>query len=175
MNETESLKKMVSAALFAALTAAGAYVAIPIGPVPIVLQNLFVLLAGLMLGARWAMTSMGVYLVAGLCGLPVFHGGSGGLGILAGPTGGYLIGFVPAAAVVGWLAPPGSRQVGRDAVAVSAGVLIIYAFGVPWLKMVTGMPWSKALIAGAAPFIAGDCLKAAAAVVVAKKLDREQK
>jgi len=65
---------MVYASLFAALTAVGAFVAIPIGPVPIVLQNMFVYLAGLLLGSRWGLASVGVYLLAGTCGLPVFAG-----------------------------------------------------------------------------------------------------
>ena len=91
------------AALLAALTAVGAYIAIPIGPVPIVLQNLFVYLMGLLLGLRWGLAGIGVYLLAGAVGLPVFSGGRGGLGHLIGPTGGYLVGFVPAVAVVGFI------------------------------------------------------------------------
>jgi biotin transport system substrate-specific component len=74
----QQLKRMVYAALMAALTATGAYIAIPIGPVPIVLQNLFIMLAGLLLGGRWGLISVGVYLLAGAVGLPVFAGGTGG-------------------------------------------------------------------------------------------------
>lgn len=84
------IRMTVYASLFAALTAAGAYLSIPIGPVPIVLQNLFILLSGLLLGSRWGPASVAVYLLAGACGLPVFAGGMGGIGRLVGPTGGYL-------------------------------------------------------------------------------------
>ena len=88
------LRQMVYASLLAALTAAGGYIQLPIGPVPIVLQNLFVLVAGLILGPRWGLTSMGIYLLLGLVGFPVFAGGKGGLAHLMGPTGGYLLGFL---------------------------------------------------------------------------------
>ena len=75
MNQTSlELRKLVYSALFAALIAAGAFITIPIGPVPIVLQNLFVLLAGLLLGAKWGLITVAVYLLAGLVGLPVFAG-----------------------------------------------------------------------------------------------------
>ena len=95
MGASNQLRMMVYASLFAALTAVGAFLALPIGPVPIVLQNMFVFLAGLLLGSRWGLASVGVYLLAGAVGLPVFAGGLGGLGRLIGPTGGYLIGYLP--------------------------------------------------------------------------------
>ena len=91
-----SIKMMVYASLFSALMAAGAYIAIPIGPVPIVLQNMFVLMAALLLGVRWGMAAILLYLFMGACGLPVFAGGTGGIGRLFGPTGGYLLGYIPA-------------------------------------------------------------------------------
>ena len=79
MDSSNQLRMMVYASLFAALTAVGAFLAIPIGPVPIVLQNMFVYLAGLLLGGRWGLASVGVYLLAGASGLPVFAGGLGGI------------------------------------------------------------------------------------------------
>ena len=83
-----SLRMTVYAALFAALTAVGAYMALPIGPVPVVMQNLFVFLAGLILGGRWGMASVGIYLLAGAIGMPVFAGGTGGIGrFLCQPAG----------------------------------------------------------------------------------------
>ena len=78
----------VYASLLAALTAVGAYLAIPIGPVPIILQNMFVLLSGLLLGSRWGLASVGVYVLAGACGLPVFAGGLGGFHALWVPRAG---------------------------------------------------------------------------------------
>lgn len=165
------LRMTVYASLLAALTAVGAYVVIPIGPVPIVLQNFFVLLAGLLLGARWGAAAIGVYLLAGALGLPVFAGGTGGLGRLIGPTGGYLAGFLPAAAVVGLIAHlPWGRPVWRDILAMVCGTLLIYAVGVTWLKVLSGMPLAKTLAVGMFPFLPGDALKIAVAVPAARAL-----
>ncbi len=164
------LRKMVYAALMAALTAAGAYIAIPIGPVPIVLQNLFIMLAGLLLGRRWGLICVCVYLMAGAAGLPVFAGGTGGVGKFVGPTGGYLLGFAAAAYLIGAISEMGRGRVVMDILAMIAGTLIIYAFGVSWLKVVTGMSASKALAVGMLPFLPGDALKIAAAIPIAKTL-----
>ena len=162
------LRQMVYASLLAALTAAGGYIQLPIGPVPIVLQNLFVLVAGLILGPRWGLTSMGIYLLLGLVGFPVFAGGKGGLAHLMGPTGGYLLGFCLAAWISGWIADRSRGRLFLDVVAVVFGSLAIYAAGVPWLKWVTGLTWGKAIWVGMLPFLAGDALKASAAMIVAR-------
>ncbi len=161
---------MVLASLFAALTAAGAYLAIPIGPVPIVLQNLFVFLAGLLLGSRWGAASVAVYLLAGIVGLPVFAGGTGGIGRIAGPTGGFLLGYLPVVFLVGRLTERRPASGARDVAAMAAGALLLYACGAPWLKLATGMPLSQALALGVLPFLPGDALKIAAAAVIAKSL-----
>lgn len=166
MNSTSHLRMMIYASLFAALTAAGSFLAIPIGPVPIVLQNLFVFLAGLLLGGRWGVWSVGIYLLTGALGLPIFAGGTGGIAKLAGPTGGYLIGFLPAVFVIGILAEKLPKKTFYSIFAMISGALIVYACGVPWLKAVTGMAWSKALAAGLYPFLPGDALKIAAAVPI---------
>jgi biotin transport system substrate-specific component len=166
----QHLKRMVYAALMAALTAAGAYIAIPIGPVPIVLQNLFIMLAGLLLGGRWGLISVGVYLLAGAVGLPVFAGGTGGAGKFVGPTGGYLLGFAAAAFLVGVISERGNGRVSMDVLAMVAGTLVIYVFGVSWLKVVTGMSGSKAVAVGMLPFLIGDVLKIAAAIPIARAL-----
>ncbi|MDL2321519.1 biotin transporter BioY, partial [Desulfosarcina sp. OttesenSCG-928-B08] len=167
---TLRLKRMIHAALMAALTAAGAYIAIPVGPVPIVLQNLFVLLAGLLLGSRWGLISMGIYLLSGIMGLPVFAGGTGGVGKFFGPTGGYLIAYPMVACLVGLIAEKGKHRIAADIVAVTAGMMLTYAIGVPWLKMVTGMTLTKAVAVGLVPFIPGCLVKIAAAVCIARSL-----
>ncbi len=116
----QQLRMTVYASLLAALTAAGAFMAIPIGPVPIVLQNLFIMLSGLLLGSRWGFASVAIYLLAGACGLPVFAGGTGGIGKFAGPTGGYLIGFLPAVYVIGLISEYGykSKEILFDIIAM---------------------------------------------------------
>jgi len=164
------LRMTVYASLLAALTAAGAYMAIPIGPVPIVLQNLFIYLTGLLLGWRWGLATVGVYLLAGALGLPVFAGGLGGVGRIVGPTGGYLIGFLPAVFLIGWISARGKGKAIVDVLAMIAGTAVIYALGVTWLKVLTGMGWEKTLAVGMLPFLIGDALKIAAAVPIAKAL-----
>ena len=166
----EKLRWMVLASLMAALTAVGAYLHIPLGPVPIVLTNLFVLLAGLLLGSRWGLTSMGVYLMVGAIGMPVFAGGKGGLVHFFGPTGGYLLGFALAAWVVGLISERCRGILGWEIVAVILGLISIYGVGVPWLKVVSQLSWSKTVMVGVAPFVAGDVAKASVALVIARSV-----
>ena len=170
MDSSSQLRMMVHASLFAALTAVGAFVAIPIGPVPIVLQNMFVFLAGLLLGSRWGLASVGVYLLAGACGLPVFAGGLGGIGRIVGPTGGYLIGYLPAVFLIGKIANRTPPRVLFDVFAMICGSVALYACGIAWLKILTGMTVTKALAVGMVPFLIGDALKIAAAAAIAKAL-----
>ena len=170
MVTSTSLRMTVYASLMASLIAAGAFLTIPIGPVPIVLQNLFVFLSGLLLGPRWGSASVGVYLLAGALGLPVFAGGVGGVGRFVGPTGGYLVGFLPAVYIVGLITVNVGTRVIFDVIAMCLGSIVIYFFGVTWLKVLTGMTLAKTLAVGMYPFIPGDILKIAAAVPIAKAL-----
>lgn len=170
MNTSMQLRMTVYASLLAALTAAGAYLSIPIGPVPIILQNMFVMLSGLLLGSRWGLASVGVYLLAGACGLPVFSGGLGGISRMVGPTGGYLLGYLPAVYVIGLITEKVKQNMVFDVIAMSCGCIIIYLCGVTWLKILTGMTVSKTLAVGMYPFLIGDALKIAAAAAIAKSL-----
>lgn len=168
MNISDNLRMTVYSSLFAALIAAGAYIAIPIGPVPIVLQNMFVLMAPLLLGTKWGSAALALYLFMGACGFPVFAGGSGGLGRLFGPTGGYLLGYIPAV----WLTGSVSEKIGKklwgDIIAMALGAFVVYAAGVPWLKFATAMPLEKAFAVGMYPFIIGDLLKIVAGTYCVK-------
>ncbi len=168
MDSAASLRMTVYASLMAALTAAGAYLAIPIGPVPIVLQNLFVFLSGLLLGPGWGAASVGIYLLAGALGLPVFAGGVGGIGHFAGPTGGYLFGYLPAVCVIGFISNVSKKNVVKDLLAMICGSFVIYACGLLWLNILTGMTMGKTLAVGMFPFLPGDALKIAAALPIAK-------
>ena len=170
MNTSNQLRMTVFASLLAALMAAGAYLSIPIGPVPIVLQNMFVFLAGLLLGSRWGVASVAVYLLTGACGLPVFAGGLGGIGRIVGPTGGYLIGYLPAVFIAGYISEKAGKRIGYDVLAMICGTIVLYACGVTWLKILTGMTWAKTLTLGMYPFLIGDGLKIAAAALLAKAL-----
>lgn len=166
----EKLRMVVLASLMAALTAVGAYIHVPIGPVPIVLSTLFALLSGLLLGSRWGLASMGLYLLVGAIGMPVFAGGKGGFAHFFGPTGGYLWGYVFAAWITGFISERSRSQLILDILAVTIGSISIYAFGVPWLKMVTQMSWPKTLMLGVIPFLIGDAIKASVVVILARSI-----
>ncbi|OGP64552.1 MAG: BioY family transporter [Deltaproteobacteria bacterium RBG_13_47_9] len=174
----EKLRGMVLASLMAALTAVGAYIHVPIGPVPIVLSTLFVLLSGLLLGSRWGFVSMGLYLLVGAIGMPVFAGGKGGFAHFFGPTGGYLLGYVFSGWITGFISERSRGFFLWDIAAVILGSLVIYGFGVPWLKMVTQMSWPKTFLVGMIPFLIGDAIKATAALVLSRSirpiLDRQR-
>jgi biotin transport system substrate-specific component len=171
------LMRIAFTALFAALTAAGAFIAFPVGPVPIVLQNLFALLSGLVLGPVLGGAAVGLFLLAGLLNFPVFSGG-GGIVRFAGPTGGYLIGYLLAALTAGLIAgrprADASKKIlqPRIIAAVIAGFLIIYVPGLIWLKSRLKLDWIKALMTGFIPFVIGDALKGIAAVLIAPRLRR---
>jgi len=167
----EKLRMVVLTSLMAALMAVGSYIHVPIGPVPIVLTNLFVLLSGLLLGSRWGIASAGLYLLVGAIGMPVFYGGKGGVAHLLGPTGGYLFGFSLSAWITGFISERFRHSMTGRVTAVLIGSLIIYGLGVPWLKMITKMPWSKAWMVGMIPFLPGDALKAAVAIILAGRSD----
>ena len=130
----EKLRWIVLSSLMAALTAVGAYIHVPIGPVPIVLSTLFAILSGLLLGSRWGLASMGLYLLVGAIGLPVFAGGKGGFAHFFGPTGGYLFGFALASWITGFISERSPGSLILDVFAVIIGSLAIYGLGVPGLK-----------------------------------------
>lgn len=153
----------------AALTALAAMVRIPIPglAVPITGQTFAVLLGAAALGPLRGTAAQLLYVGVGLTGVPVFAGAEGGVQVVFGATGGYLIGFIAASAVVGALAKRGlDRGVLGTVLAYAAGTLVIYAFGVPWLAVTTGMAAGAALMSGAVVFLVGDVIKALLAGVV---------
>ena len=156
----------------AALTAGAAQLVIPMWPVPITGQTFAVLLVGTTLGALRGALSMVLYIALGALGLPIFTQGSAGWQVIAGPTGGYLVGFVLAAILTGWLAQRSwDRKVVGAGVAFLAGTVVIYAVGLPWLSVALGQlgypnNLGATLQAGLVPFVPGDILKAVAAGVL---------
>ena len=164
----EKLRWLVLSSLMAALTAVGAYVYVPIGPVPIVLTTLFALLSGLLLGSLWGLVSMGLYVLVGAMGMPVFAGGMGGFSHLLGPRGGYLFGFMVAAWLTGFISERSHGLLIWEIFAMIAGSLAIYSLGIPYLKIVTKMTWPKTFMVGMVPFIIGDAIKASAALILAR-------
>lgn len=151
-------------ALVVALTA---QIYIPTTPVPFTGQTFGVLVVGAALGFRRGAASLLLYLAIGALGVPVYAEGDSGTAVLTGFTGGYLVGFVLAAAVVGRLAELGwDRRLVGAVVTMVVGTAIIYAIGVPWLKLTTGMSWSAAVAAGLTPFLVWDAAKAVLAAVI---------
>lgn len=148
-------------------------------PVPITLQTLGAMLAGAMLGPLRGGLACLLYLVLAAIGLPVLPGGRGGLGAFMGPTGGFLIGLPIGAFVTGWLARvlagrsarPWLQWAGYVVACVIGGIVVVYAFGVPWLASVTKMGLPKAATA-VAVFLPGDLIKAAVAAWVASRVER---
>lgn len=137
-----------------------------IGPVPITGQTLGVLLIGASYGLRLGGLTNLAYLLIGGLGLGVFQGGASGWAYLAGPTGGYLVGFVLAATLVGFLAQRGwDKQVSTTALAMLLGNLVIYAVGLLWLSRFAP-DWATTLQWGLLPFIAGDIIKIAVAAAL---------
>ncbi|MGO8683106.1 MAG: biotin transporter BioY [Thermoleophilia bacterium] len=165
-----SARHLTYAALFAALTAVGAFISVPVGAVPFTLQVVVVLLAGLQLGPWLGALSMCAYLLVGMVA-PVYAGGTSGIGVLFGPTGGYLWGFVFAAWSVGWLRSRIRDQRLLPTVAISlAGLLPIYALGTLWLATQQHIGWYAAIGVGVAPFVLFDAVKTLVAALAARAL-----
>ncbi|MBF0546811.1 MAG: biotin transporter BioY [Candidatus Riflebacteria bacterium] len=145
------------------LVAISAQITIPFYPVPFTAQTLAVILVGALLGSRRGALSLVTYLLQGAIGLPAFAEATGGLGKLLGPTGGYIIGFIPAAFFCGYLIEHGFRgSFTKLFFAMLAANTLIYLFGIPQLAIFVG--WKTAFQAGFLPFIPGDILKAVLAV-----------
>jgi biotin transport system substrate-specific component len=163
-------RKTLLSALFSGLLIVGAFIRIPLPPVPITLQTLFILLAGMLLGRKLAVGATIVYLFLGAVGLPVFTGG-GGLAAMLGPTGGFLFGFLLASFAAGTIADLGRKENGKIQLpylitAAIVGSLAVYLIGIPWLKFNLGLSWTKAFAAGMLPFIPGDLIKSAVSVLL---------
>jgi biotin transport system substrate-specific component len=166
-----SVKGMVYAVLFGSLTAVGAFIVIPLPPVPVTAQTFFLNICAVLLGGSLGALSQFIYLMLGIVGFPVFAGGKAGIGVIFGPTGGYLLGFILAAFVTGKIA-----EVKKGAgifwyiMAMLWGMLIIYFIGSLWLAATARITLNKALVIGALPFIPGDIIKILLAAIIAVRV-----
>jgi biotin transport system substrate-specific component len=174
----KKILSLVFIALFAAIISAGALIAIPIGPVPIALQNFFTLLSGLVLGPVLGTAAVGLFLAAGAIGAPVFANNGSPMGIarILGPSGGYLFGYLLGALVagliVGFPRPGEKTPAWRYVLAILAGLLIVYIPGLIRLKWYLNISWPQTFISGFIPFIPGDAIKGVAAGLIAPRLRR---
>jgi biotin transport system substrate-specific component len=173
----KTTRDLVHVALFAALVAALGLmppVLLPFIPVPITAQTLGVMLAGSVLGARRAALALLVFLALVAAGLPVLAGGKGGLAVFPGPTGGFLVAWLPAAWLIGWgVERSWTRLTVARAFAFNAlgGIGVVYAVGIPWLALAAGLTLRQAAL-GSLAFVPGDLLKAGIAASVAVTLKR---
>ena len=173
-------KQLLLCAMFAALTAAGAFLRIPLPLAPITLQFFFCAMAGLMLGAKWGAVSQALYVLIGLCGVPVFTSG-GGPGTVFSPTFGFLLGLIPAAFLIGLLARGRAISFWRVIVACTAGLAVLYLIGVPYLALIRnaylgkGLSFWSLLRGGMLIFLPGDALKILLCAVLAPILRRRVK
>jgi len=163
----ERTRLLAQSATFIALLAAGAWVAIPVGPVPVTLQTFFLLLAAPVMKRR-AVLPAALYLLLGALNLPVFHSGLSGIGVLLGPSGGFLAGFIPAAAIAGLAYEKRSRMI--RVAGLAAGTGIVYACGVAWLLLSAGITLPAALLVGVLPFLPGDAFKGAGVFLLGERL-----
>ena len=142
------------------LLALSAKAQVPFWPVPMTMQSLVIMMLGMAYGSRLAVATVLLYLAEGLAGLPVFAGTGAGFAYMTGPTAGYLVGFVAAAGLIGWLAERGwDRSPVKALIAMSVGHVLLFVPGVAWLAVLFGT--EKAIAVGLTPFIAASLLKTA--------------
>lgn len=169
-------RMMILAALFAALTAVGAFIRFPLGAMSVTLQFMFTAMAGVLLGAKWGAVSQTVYVVLGLVGLPVFTMG-GGIGYVMQPSFGFLLGLIPTAWVIGRLTEKENGH-WRIALACFAGLAVLYLIGLPYMYLIMKLYLHKSITvwtavkAGMLVYLPGDAIKIALTVLLYKPLRR---
>jgi biotin transport system substrate-specific component len=174
MKKRKNLIRAALTAVFAALISAGAFAAVPLGNIPIVLQNMFALLSGLVLGPVLGGSAVLLFLLAGAVGAPVFAGGKAGFTHFLGPTGGFLYGYFLAAALAGCIAgaprPEKKTPLWLIITAAVLGMAVVYIPGIFQLKTIYKMTLGKALLVGCLPYLPGDAVKTVVAVLAAPRL-----
>lgn len=162
-----SVRRMCRLALMTALICIAAPITIPLEPIPISMATLTIYLAGALLGLKDGTAAVALYLLIGAVGLPVFSNYGSGVGKLIGMTGGYLVGYLPCAALVGLAADHWGDRKWIYPVAMVAGTVVLYALGTAWFMIQTGASLAGALAGCAVPFLPGDAAKIVAASVLA--------
>lgn len=170
--KTMQVKTLVLCALFAALVAVCAQISIPLGPVPITLSLLPVLLCAALMKKQHAAMAMAVYMLMGVVGLPVFSGLTGGPGKLFGPTGGYIIGYIPCAFLVSLVLEKWGRAYWKQCLAMVLGVAVCYVFGTVWFMLMRHMGLWESLTLCVIPFLPGDAVKILLAAFLAVRLEK---
>ena len=171
-NQKIKTKQMVLIALMTAVTCVLGPLSIPLpfSPVPISLTNFAIFLAIFVLGMKNGTISFVIYLLLGAVGVPVFSSFRGGLQVLAGPTGGYLIGFIFLALIMGFALDHFDRKLVPTIIGMIIGMVVCYAFGTVWLAKLLSLSFKEGLMMGVIPYLPGDAAKIIIAAIVGPKL-----
>lgn len=170
-NKTQLLN-VVYTAMFVAIMIVCAQIQIPFGQVPFTLQTLGVFIAAAMLGWKRSTIAVFVYALAGFIGLPVFAGFTGGAGIVFGPTGGYIVGFLFTSVIIGLITEKFGKKIWTLAVSMIAGMAACYLFGTVWFVFVMKTDILSAILMCVVPYLIADGLKIALASVLVNRLDK---
>lgn len=168
--ETSKTYAMTTIALMAAVLCVVGPFTIPIGPVPVSIAPLVIFLSVYILGTKNGTISVLLYLLIGAVGVPVFSGFAGGFGKIAGPTGGYLLGYILMALIAGWFIHRYYDRVVVQFLGMVLGLAVLYAFGTAWLAYSAGMSFGAALAAGVLPFIIPDLIKIVIAIALGRTI-----
>ncbi len=166
------LRMTAYSALFTALIIIGGYISIPIpiSPIPIVLADFFVMMAGLFMGYKWGAGSVMLYVFLGFVGLPIFAGGKAGLSVIVGPTGGFVLGYLLMAFIIGFISTRGKASFVKNLAALIIGNISLYTVGILGLKISMDLSIGKAIAVGLFPFIIGIVIKVSALLLLAQIL-----
>jgi len=177
MNINSKIKKMTTVSLAAAIICilGPLSITIPISPVPIAICIFGIYIAAYVLGSKWGTLAVLIYLLIGLIGVPVFSAFSGGPGKLLGPTGGYLIGYIPLVFVAGLFIEKFEGKIYMHVIGMLIGLTICYIMGTAWLAIQASLSFTAALSAGVIPFIPADIVKIILAVIVGVPLRKATK
>jgi len=172
MNNRERVKKLTFTALFTSLIIVGGYIAIPVpmSPSPVAFTDMFVIMAGLYLGFRLGLVSVGAYILLGALGAPVFAGFTGGLGVLFSPRGGFIFGFLLTAGFCGLISRGRQLSFWLTLVTATAATIILFAIGVSCARLFFMESWAAAITAMLLPFIPGNVLKIVVIMLLEKSL-----
>ncbi|HLQ74204.1 MAG TPA: biotin transporter BioY [Bacillota bacterium] len=160
MNQQSKLQLMITIALFATIIGVFSQITIPLPLIPITGQTLAIGLAATIMGSRNGTAAVILYIIIGSIGIPVFAQFSAGLGVVVGPTGGFLVGFIPTAFIIGLYLEKTSFTIGHALIANVLGMFITLCFGMTWLKISAQLSWGAAFMSGFAPFLIVGLIKA---------------
>ncbi len=167
-----STKSLTFTALLAAIICVLSPIAINIGPIPLSFGTLAIYIASSLIDMKHGVAAVVVFVALGAVGVPVFTNWTGGFGRIAGPTGGYIIGYIPMAFIIGLIVDRLNKHIWAYPVAMTVGTAVLYLFGTAWFMIQSGADLASALLACVVPFLIGDALKIVASTLLCFRLRR---